>query len=188
MSGAGAEWLQAALLVAALAVTYRTLGDYMTHVFTSPKHWRVERFLYRIMGVDGDVNQKWPTYLRSVLAFSAVSVLFLYGFQRLQNHLLLSLDFPPVKSDQAFNTAASFVTNTNWQSYSGESTMGYLVQMAGLAVQNFGSAAVGIVVVIALIRGFTRAQTDRVGNFWVDWTRCNLRLLLRSLSCSRWFW
>ncbi len=105
-------------------------------------------------------------------------MLFLYGFQRLQEHLLLSLGLPAVRADQAFNTAASFVTNTNWQSYSGESTMGHLVQMAGLAVQNFVSAAVGIVVVIALIRGFTRSCTDRVGNFWVDVTRACLRLLL----------
>jgi K+-transporting ATPase ATPase A chain len=178
MSGAVAGWLQAALLVLALAVTYRPLGDYMAHVFTSLKHWRVERFLYRMMGVDGDADQKWPTYLRSMLAFSVVSMLFLYGFQRLQNHLVLSLEFGPVTPDQSFNTAASFVTNTNWQSYSGESTMGYLVQMAGLAVQNFGSAAVGIAIVIALIRGFTRSQTDRIGNFWVDLTRGSLRLLL----------
>ena len=178
MSETAAGWLQAGLLIAALAVTYRPLGDYLAHVFTSPKHWRAERFLYRAMGVDGAADQRWPIYLRSVLAFSAVSVLFLYGLQRLQNHLLLSLGFGPVRPDQAFNTAASFVTNTNWQSYSGESTMGYLVQMAGLAVQNFVSAAVGITVVIALIRGFTRSQTDRLGNFWVDLTRCMLRILL----------
>jgi potassium-transporting ATPase potassium-binding subunit len=178
MSAAVAGWLQAGLLVVALAVTYRLLGDYMAHVFTSQKHWRAERFLYRVMGVDGDADQRWSTYLRSVLAFSVVSVLFLYGFQRLQNHLLLSLGFGPVTPDQSFNTAASFVTNTNWQSYSGESTMGHLVQMAGLAVQNFVSAAVGIAIVIALIRGFVRSQTDRVGNFWVDLTRGSLRLLL----------
>ena len=89
------------------------------------------------MGVDPDADQRWSTYLRSVLAFSLVSVLFLYGFQRVQQHLLLSLGFPAVKADQAWNTAVSFVTNTNWQSYSGESTMGHLVQMAGLAAQNF---------------------------------------------------
>jgi K+-transporting ATPase ATPase A chain len=178
MSGAVAGWLQAGLLVVALTVTHRPLGDYMAHVFTSPKHWRAERFLYRAMGINDDADQKWSTYLRSVLAFSVVSVLFLYGLQRLQNHLLLSLGFGPVTPAQSFNTAASFVTNTNWQSYSGESTMGHLVQMAGLAVQNFGSAAVGIAIVIALIRGFTRSQTDRIGNFWVDLTRTSLRLLL----------
>ncbi len=113
-----------------------------------------------------------------MLAFSLVSVLFLYGFLRLQHHLLLSLGMPGMKSDQAFNTAASFVSNTNWQSYSGESTLGHLVQMSGLAVQNFVSAAVGIAVVAALIRGFTRRKTDRVGNFWVDLTRIVLRVLL----------
>jgi potassium-transporting ATPase potassium-binding subunit len=178
MSGAAAGWLQAGLLVLALALSYRPLGDYMAHIFTTDKHWRGERVLYRLMGVDPDVDQKWSMYGRSLLAFSVVSVLFLYGFQRVQNHLLLSLGFGPVTPDQSFNTAASFVTNTNWQSYSGESTMGHLVQMAGLAVQNFASATVGIVVVIALIRGFSRSRTERLGNFWVDLTRGVLRLLL----------
>ncbi|WP_328917423.1 MULTISPECIES: potassium-transporting ATPase subunit KdpA [unclassified Streptomyces] len=173
-----AGWLQISVLIAALALSYRPLGDYLAHLLTSARHLRIERGCYRLAGVDGDADQRWPVYLRSVLAFSAVSVLFLYGFQRLQNHLLLSLGFPPVKADQAFNTAASFVTNTNWQSYSGEVTMGHLVQMAGLAVQNFVSAAVGIAVVAALIRGFTRRDTDRVGNFWVDLTRVVVRLLV----------
>src|SRR5205807_81227 len=120
----------------------------------------------------------WPVYLRSVLAFSAVSVLFLYLFQRLQDKLWLSLGFGPVAPDQAWNTAISFVTNTNWQSYSGESTMGHLVQMAGLAVQNFVSAAVGIAVAVALVRGFARTRTDQLGNFWVDLVRLVLRVLL----------
>jgi len=173
-----AGWLQILALLAVLALSYRPLGDYMAHVLTTKKHLRVERGIYKLGGIDGDADQKWSAYLRSVLAFSAVSVLFLYAFQRLQNHLLLSLGFSPVKPDQAFNTAASFVTNTNWQSYSGEVTMGHLVQMAGLAVQNFVSAAVGIAVVAALIRGFTRSRTDRVGNFWVDLTRIVVRLLL----------
>ncbi|HET9257742.1 MAG TPA: potassium-transporting ATPase subunit KdpA, partial [Pseudonocardiaceae bacterium] len=178
MSTAAAGWLQAGLLVLALALAYRPLGDYMAHIFTTGGHWRVERGIYRLIGVDANTEQRWSTYVRSLLAFSAVSVLFLYGLQRLQAHLLLSLGFPGVKADQAFNTAASFVTNTNWQSYSGESTMGHLVQMAGLAVQNFGSATVGIVVVIALIRGFARSQTDRIGNFWVDLVRAVCRLLV----------
>jgi potassium-transporting ATPase potassium-binding subunit len=173
-----AGWLEIIALVGALALSFRPLGDYMAHVLTSARHWRVERFLYRVGGVDGDADQKWTVYLRSVLAFSLVSALFLYGFLRLQNHLLLSLGMPAMKSDQAFNTAASFVSNTNWQSYSGESTLGHLVQMAGLAVQNFVSAAVGIAVVATLIRGFTRSRTDRVGNFWVDLTRIVLRVLL----------
>jgi K+-transporting ATPase ATPase A chain len=173
-----AGWLQILALVGALALSYRPLGDYTAHILTTPKHLRVERLVYRLGGVNAGADQRWTAYLRSVLAFSAVSVLFLYGFQRLQRHLLLSLGFPGVKADQAFNTAASFVTNTNWQSYSGESTMGYLVQMAGLAVQNFVSAAVGIAVVATLIRGFTRRRTDRVGNFWVDLTRIVVRLLV----------
>ncbi|MEV8060609.1 potassium-transporting ATPase subunit KdpA [Streptomyces antimycoticus] len=178
MNGTLAGWLQVLALIGALALTYRPLGDYIAHVLTTPKHLRAERLIYRLGGVDGDADQRWPAYLRSVLAFSAVSVLFLYGFLRLQNHLLLSIGMKPVTPDQSFNTAASFVTNTNWQSYSGESTMGHLVQMAGLAVQNFVSAAVGIAVVAALIRGFTRKKTDRVGNFWVDLTRIVLRVLL----------
>jgi K+-transporting ATPase ATPase A chain len=105
-------------------------------------------------------------------------VLLLYALQRLQDHLVLSLGFPAVPADQAWNTAVSFVTNTNWQSYSGETTMGYLVQAAGLAVQNFVSAAVGIAVAAALVRGFARRATDRLGNFWVDLVRIVLRVLL----------
>jgi K+-transporting ATPase ATPase A chain len=178
MSSTLAGWLQASLLVGALVACYRPLGDYIAHILTAPRHWRVERGLYRVVGVDADADQRWPVYLRSVLAFSVVGILFLYGFQRLQGHLLLSLGMAPVPPAGAFNTAISFVTNTNWQWYSGESTMGHLVQMAGLAVQNFVSAAVGIAVVAALIRGFTRNRTDRIGNFWVDLNRVVLRLLL----------
>ncbi|GAA2399055.1 potassium-transporting ATPase subunit KdpA [Actinomadura vinacea] len=165
-------------LVLAVAAAYRPLGDYMFRAYTGTKHSRVERALYRLIGVQPDGEQTWGVYARSVLAFSAIGVLFLYGFQRLQNHLLLSLGMDPVKPDQAWNTAVSFVTNTNWQSYSGESTMGHLVQMAGLAVQNFVSAAVGMAVAIALVRGFARKRTDRLGNFWVDLTRGSLRILL----------
>jgi len=178
MNSALAGWLQVALLVAALAVCYVPLGNYIAHIFTTKKHWRVERGIYRVIGIDSEADQKWSAYLRSMLAFSAVSVLFLYGFERLQHHLLLSLGMTNVPPALAWNTAASFVTNTNWQNYSGESTMGYAVQMAGLAVQNFMSAAVGIVVAIAMIRGFTRSRTDKLGNFWVDLTRCVFRLLL----------
>ncbi|WP_181793344.1 potassium-transporting ATPase subunit KdpA [Streptomyces sp. WELS2] len=173
-----AGWLQIIALVGALALTFRPLGDYMAHVLTSARHWRAERLVYRVGGVQADSEQTWPGYLRSVLAFSTVSVLFLYGFLRLQSHLLLSLGTKPVSPDLSFNTAAAFVTNTNWQAYSGESALGHLVQMAGLAVQNFVSAAVGIAVVAALIRGFSRKKTDRVGNFWQDLTRVVLRVLL----------
>jgi K+-transporting ATPase ATPase A chain len=178
MSSALAGWLQAGLLVAALAACYVPLGNYMARIFTTDKHWRVERGVFKVIGIDPNADQKWSAYVRSMLAFSAVSVLFLYGFQRLQHYLLLSLHMTNVPPDLAWNTAVSFVTNTNWQNYAGEATMGYLVQMAGLAVQNFMSAAVGIVVAIAMIRGFTRSRTDKLGNFWVDITHCVFRLLL----------
>jgi K+-transporting ATPase ATPase A chain len=178
MSSTTAGWLQVGLLVLALAICYRPLGDYMARIFTTDKHWRPERRLYKLIGIDPAADQKWSAYLRSMLAFSLVSVLFLYGLERLQHYLLLSLGMPGVPPALAWNTAASFVTNTNWQNYSGESTMGYLVQMSGLAVQNFLSAGVGIVVAIAMIRGFTRSRTDKLGNFWVDLTRVTVRLLI----------
>jgi potassium-transporting ATPase potassium-binding subunit len=178
MSSALAGWLQAGLLVAALAACYVPLGNYMAHMFTSEKDWRVERFLYRLMGIDRHADQRWGVYVRSILAFSAVSVLFLYGLQRLQDHLMLDVGMTAVPPATAWNTAASFVTNTNWQNYAGESTMGYLVQMTGLAVQQFMSAAVGLVVAIAMIRGFIRSRTDKLGNFWVDVTRASIRLLI----------
>ncbi len=123
----------------------------------------MEKGVYKIIGVDPEADQKWSNYLRSMLAFSLISVLFLYGLERLQHFLLLSLGMANVPPALAFNTAASFVTNTNWQNYSGESTMGYLTQMGGLAVQNFLSAAVGLVIAIALIRGFMRSRTEQAG-------------------------
>ena len=178
MSDTAAGLLQVALLIAALALCYRPLGAYMARVYTSEHDSRVERVLYRLMGVDPKAEQRWPVYARSLLAFSALSVVFLYGLLRLQAHLPLSLGFTGVAPDQAFNTATSFVTNTNWQSYSGESTMGHLAQMAGLAVQNFASAAVGMAVAVALIRGFVRSRTEQIGNFWVDLIRGCLRILL----------
>ncbi len=178
MSSATAGWLQLGLLVAALAACYVPVGNYMAHVFTTDKHWRVERGIYKIVGVNPENDQKWSNYLRSMLAFSLISVLFLYGIERLQQHLLLSEGMKGVPPALAWNTAASFVTNTNWQNYSGESTMGYLTQMSGLAVQNFMSAAVGIVIAIALVRGFMRSKTDKLGNFWVDTTRITIRYLI----------
>ncbi len=178
MSDTMAGLLQVGLLLLALAVCYRPLGTYMARVYESDRDSRVERVIYRVIGVDPRADQRWPVYARALLAFSAVSVLGLYALQRVQSSLPLSLGFPGVEPDQAFNTAASFVTNTNWQSYSGESTMGHLVQMSGLAVQNFVSAAVGMAVAVALIRGFTRSRTDRIGNFWVDLVRGSLRILL----------
>jgi K+-transporting ATPase ATPase A chain len=178
MSSTAAGWLQFALLFAALAACYVPLGNYLAHIFTSDKDWRIERGFYRLIGIDSKADQKWSTYVRSILAFSAVSVIFLYGFQRLQHFLPLSAGMAAVTPDTAWNTAASFVTNTNWQNYAGESTMGYLTQMTGLTVQQFMSAAVGLVVAIAMIRGFTRSRTDKLGNFWVDVTRAVIRLLI----------
>ncbi len=178
MSSPAAAGLFIASLVIALALAYRPAGDYMYTVVQAVKHSRVEKQIYRLIGVDADGDQPWPVYARSVLAFSAVSILFLYVFMRIQAHLLLSLGLSDIQPALAWNTAVSFVTNTNWQAYSGESTMGHLVQMAGLAVQNFASAAVGIAVAVALVRGFARSTTDRLGNFWVDLVRIVLRILL----------
>jgi potassium-transporting ATPase potassium-binding subunit len=178
MSSTGAGWLQFALLVAALAACYIPLGNYIAHIFTTDKDWRVERAFYKLIGIDRTADQKWSVYLRSILAFSFVSVLFLYGLQRVQHYLPYNQGFPGVTPDTAWNTAASFVTNTNWQNYAGEATMGYVAQMTGLVVQQFLSAAVGLSVAIAMIRGFVRSRTDKLGNFWVDVTRCTIRLLV----------
>ena len=170
--------LQAATLVLILALVHRPLGDYMAHLYTSTKDWRIERGLYRIVGIDPRSEQSWGAYLRGVLAFSLVGVLFVYVLQRAQAVLPYSLGLPAVPEGLSFNTAASFVTNTNWQSYSPEVTMGYTVQLAGLAVQNFVSAAVGIAVAVALVRGFARTKSGTIGNFWVDMFRGVFRLLL----------
>ncbi|MFG1816381.1 potassium-transporting ATPase subunit KdpA [Kribbella sp. NPDC049174] len=178
MSDTAAGLLQVGLLVALLAAVYRPLGGYMARVYTSDKDLRIERGAYKLLGVDARADQTWAVYARSVIAFSALSLILLYLLQRLQAQLPLSNDLPGVESGLAFNTAASFVANTNWQSYVPEVTMGHLVQFAGLAVQNFLSAAVGICVAIAVIRGFARSKTDRLGNFWVDLTRTTLRVLL----------
>jgi potassium-transporting ATPase potassium-binding subunit len=180
MNSALAGWLQVALLVAALAACYMPLGNYIAKIFTTDKHWRVERGIFKLTGIDPTVDQTWGSYLRSMLAFSAVSVLLLYGMQRLQHYLLqfVGPHMANVQPDTAWNTAVSFTTNTNWQNYSGESTMTYIVQMSGLAVQNFLSAAVGLVVAIAMIRGFVRSRTGTLGNFWVDLTHATVRLLI----------
>jgi K+-transporting ATPase ATPase A chain len=178
MSSTAAGWLQFALLVVALAACYVPLGNYIARVFTDTKHWRVERGIYKLCGIDPEADMRWSVYVRSILAFSLVSVLFLYLIERTQHWLFLSAGMANVNPVTAWNTAASFTTNTNWQNYSGESTMSYLTQMSGLAVQNFVSAAVGLAVAIAMIRGFTRSRTDKLGNFWVDMTRGTIRVLL----------
>ncbi|MGW0869175.1 potassium-transporting ATPase subunit KdpA [Streptomyces sp. NPDC002740] len=170
--------LQLLALVAALVLAYIPLGTYMARVYSTGRHWRVEKWIYKGIGADPDTEMRWPAYLRGVLAFSAAGVLFLYLLQRLQGHLPGSLGFRAIDPDQAFNTAASFVTNTNWQSYYGEQAMGHVVQTAGLAVQNFVSAAVGIAVAVALVRGFARSRTGELGNFWSDLVRGTVRVLL----------
>ncbi|MFJ1696035.1 potassium-transporting ATPase subunit KdpA [Streptomyces sp. NPDC088252] len=178
MSPVLAGALQVLALVVALALAYRPLGDHMAGVYSSQKHLRVEKWMYKAVGVNPDAQMRWPAYLRGVLAFSAVSVLFLYLLQRLQGALPGSLGFASIDPDQAFNTAASFVANTNWQSYYGEQAMGHVVQTGGLAVQNFVSAAVGIAVAVALVRGFARSRTGELGNFWSDLVRGTVRILL----------
>lgn len=170
--------LQVATVVLVLVVLHRPLGDYMAHVYTSTKHARVERGVYRLVGVDPASEQTWQAYLRGVLAFSVVGVLIVYLLQRAQAVLPYSLGLPAVPEGLSFNTAVSFVTNTDWQSYSPELTTGYTVQLAGLAVQNFVSASVGIAVAVALVRGFARRGSGTLGNFWVDLLRGTFRLLL----------
>ncbi|MEW1656171.1 potassium-transporting ATPase subunit KdpA [Streptomyces sp. NPDC093707] len=178
MSPALAGVLQLTALIAALALVYRPLGDYMAAAYSSPRHLRVEKVIYRCIGANADTQMRWPAYLRGVLAFSLAGMLFLYLLQRLQGNLPLSLGFASISPDQAFNTAASFVANTNWQSYSGEQAMGHVVQTAGLAVQNFVSAATGMAVAIALVRGFARSRTGELGNFWADLVRGTIRVLI----------
>ena len=166
MSGTAAGVIFLALLILALAAVHVPLGDYMYRVYSAQKHSRAEKFIYRLIGADPESEQTWKTYARSVLAFSAVSVVFLFVLQLVQDKLPLHLHDPATKMTPAlaWNTAISFVTNTNWQAYSGESTMGHLAQMAGLAVQNFVSAAVGMAVAVALVRGFARHRTHELGN------------------------
>ena len=185
--------VQVATLVGVLVLLYKPLGDYMARIYstgtastgtastgaaTSSKDARLERGIYRLVGVDPRSEQTWQSYARSVLAFSVIGVLLVYLLQRTQAVLPYSLGLPAVPEGLSFNTAVSFVTNTNWQSYSPELTMGYTVQLAGLAVQNFVSAAVGIAVAVALIRGFSRRGSGTIGNFWVDLVRGVFRLLL----------
>ena len=169
-----------ALLMVALVVVHVPLGDYMYRVYSSKRDWRIERVIYRVIGADSKAEQSWDNYARSMLAFSAVSVVSLFFLELLQDRLPLHLHNPatPMTPSLAWNTAVSFVSNTSWQAYSGESTQGHLVQMAGIAVQSFLSGAVGMSVAIALVRGFARAKTDQLGNFWVDLVRGAIRILL----------
>lgn len=169
---------QVAVLVLVLVQLHKPLGVYMARVFSGTKHSKPEKVLYRLAGVDAGTEQSWSVYLRSVLLFSLISILVIFALQRLQDVLPGSNSLPGVDPWVAMNTAISFVTNTNWQTYVPEATVGIFVQMCLLAVQNFLSAAVGIVVVVALIRGIVRTTTDRLGNFWVDLARASFRILL----------
>jgi potassium-transporting ATPase potassium-binding subunit len=169
------------VLAVFLAISWRFLGSYMVSVYEGRVRWLalVERPIYRIIGVDPETEQSWQRYATSVIVFSAVAILISYLFFRIQLHLPLNpQQLPDVTPALSWNTAVSFVTNTNWQAYSGESTMSYLSQMSALAVQNFASAAVGIAVAIALIRGLARKGSKTIGNFWVDLVRGTLYVLL----------
>ena len=166
-------------LIVALVALGWPLSTWMARTYTTTEDWRVERGVHRLLGVDARSDQRWPNYFRGILGISVLGVLLLYALQRLQAVLPYSLGLPPVPEGLAFNTAISFVTNTNWQSYSPELTMGYTVQLAGLAVQNFLSAAIGIVVAIALVRGIaSRTGAGVLGNVWVDLVRTLTRILL----------
>lgn len=169
---------QIAVLLLVLVLVHKPVGIYIERVLCGTKSSRAEKMFYRLAGVDPTAEQGWSVYLRSVLVFSAVSILLVFLLQRLQGIIPGTGPATPVDPWVAMNTAISFVTNTNWQTYVPESTVGIFVQMCLLAVQNFLSAAVGIVVVAALIRGITRTRTSKLGNFWVDLARTAFRLLL----------
>jgi K+-transporting ATPase ATPase A chain len=177
-------WLQFAVYSIVLLLTVRPVGTYMARVFEGERTWLdpvlrpIERLLYRLCGVKADKEMNWREYAFAMLGFSAVSLLFTYSIERLQAHLPLNPQgLPNVGADLAWNTATSFTTNTNWQSYTPESTMSYLTEMAGLAIHNFYSAAIGIVIAIVLIRGIKRTTSGTIGNFWVDTTRALLYIL-----------
>lgn len=170
--------VQVTALIVVLAALHKPLGIYLANVFGGTASTRPERLFYRLAGIESGTEQTWPVYLRSVLAFSAVSILMVFGLQRLQGVLPGTGPLEGVDPWVAMNTAISFVTNTNWQTYVPETTVGIFVQMALLAVQNFLSAAVGIVVAVALIRGLARSRTQWLGNFWVDLARTTFRVLL----------
>ncbi len=170
--------LTLAVLISLLAVVYAPFGDYMARVFTTSSHWRIEKRIYRVIGANPDAQQTARSYTMSVLGFSLVSIIALYLILVGQSLLPFDRGLPGMPWEMGLNTSISFVTNTNWQSYGGESTLGFAAQAGGLAVQNFLSAAVGIAVAVALIRGFARSRSGELGNFWVDLVRSTLRILL----------
>ncbi|WP_116115934.1 potassium-transporting ATPase subunit KdpA [Austwickia chelonae] len=167
-----------AVVATVLATTHRPLGAHLARTFTTERHLRLEQTLYRICRIDPDSEQHWRTYASSLMTFSLVGILTLWALLLVQTKLPLAVGRAGMGIDTALNTAVSFVTNTNWQSYSGEEGATHLAQMLGLTVQNFASAAVGLAVAVALTRGIARHDTDRIGNFWVDLTRGIVRVLL----------
>ena len=178
-------WLQILFFLLAIFLVTPIIGGYMARVFTRQRTWLdpvlrpFERLVYRLTGVDETREMRWTEYAVALLLFSVVSMLVLYAMQRLQAVLPWNPQgFSGVAPALAFNTAVSFTTNTNWQAYGGETTMSYFTQMAGLAYHNFVSAAVGISVAIAFIRGIAQKEKDTIGNFWVDMVRASLWLLL----------
>jgi potassium-transporting ATPase potassium-binding subunit len=171
-------YLQIIAVLAVVAILSVPLGNYMARVYSDTRNWRVERLIYRLVGTQPDDGQRWPRYVTSLLAFSAVSVLFLYALLLLQNHLPRPWGHPGMTPALAFNTAISFATNTSWQNYAGESTLGHVGLIAGLGVQAFASAAVGMSVAVALIRGLAQTQVEEIGNFWVDVVRSVVRILV----------
>src|SRR5271169_4209240 len=180
-----AGWLQIALVLALVVACSVPLSAFMARVysgernFLSPALGPIERGFYRLAGVDAAREQDWYAYTIAMVVFSVVGFLSLYAIQRLQNFLPLNpRGFDAVAPDLAFNTSTSFITNTNWQNYSGETTMSHLTQMLGLTVHNFLSAATGLAMAFALVRGFARSSATTVGNFWVDVTRITLYILL----------
>jgi K+-transporting ATPase ATPase A chain len=173
-----AGWLQAAVVIVVVVALHVPLGDYMARAFVARRHWRAEVLFYRCIGIDPEADQRWPEYLRSLLAVSLAGILVLYLLLRTQRFLPYSLGHPGVSPALAFNTAISFTTNTSWQNYPGETTLGGLARAAGLGTEAFLSAAVGLAAALALIRGLVRRETDRVGNGWVDLTRAVTRVLL----------
>lgn len=178
MTSFASALLQCIALVVVLLAIQAPLGNYIARQLQSQRHLRVESALYRLIRVDAEADQRWSVYARSVIAFSAVSIGLLYVVLRLQSLPPHPQRISGMSPWLAFNTAISFVTNTNWQAYAGETGVTPLTQMIGLTVQNFASAAVGIAVAVALVRGFARTHTQRVGNFWVDLVRIVVRLLL----------
>jgi K+-transporting ATPase KdpA subunit len=173
--------LEAAAVIGTVGLLHVPLGDYIfRHLGRTPAkpHWRVERWIYRGIGADPDSEQNWARYLRSVLALSAAGVIVLYAILRLQAHLPYSEGDPGLNPALAWDTAVSFVTNTSWQNYAGEATTGYTAVVAGLGIEAFASAAVGLAIALALVRGLIRRETQHLGNFWVDFTRSCTRVLL----------